>query len=574
MTRSKSVEVAVSAVLILLAGLLLLAARMAHAEPGDQPAAALPPDTVAYLEITRPVDRIDSVATLAIWPEIAALCGSAGDHLARESIPTATVLRLLYRWPYDADSRDRLEALAGERIVVALQADSTGARPQPIVAFQTRRPHDQIEALAWWINRTHGGGVAPLSDSSFAIVDGVRRPFARACREGDWAVVGRLADPCRAARALAERRRGRDSLARQEAFRRLTANLPPDAWVRGFVNMPLLADILERSRPNGDVIRRLASALARRSSGMAFARRVSANSIDTWFAIQVDSAALFGADRPCLWPLGGAVASPPGALLIYELGSHLGCLASAARSLIREVSPETADTLAAHGKALTDATRVEVGRDLYPHLGNRLTVFLLPVKASADWSLPRPVLVTPTDSPGAVQTFLEHFFEWKAGGVAVATGGLVSATMRRENYRGVELIGLDGNSVVEMALPSPACAVIERRLVCSPSRSAVYEMIDHLQDPGSERAFTANSPRLGAAVEHLRADMPGLGRQLGSLGDRPGSMAGRGQSSPYAAPTAVLSAVARLMGGLGPLEATTTIEEGDIIRCHASIEIR
>ena len=80
-------------------------------------------------------------------------------------------------------------------------------------------------------------------------------------------------------------------------------------------------------------------------------------------------------------------------------------------------------------------------------------------------------------------------------------------------------LGLDGHSVVEMALPSPACAVIERRLVCSPSRSAVYEMIDHLQDPGSERAFTANSPRLGAAVEHLRADMPGLGRQLGDNWD-------------------------------------------------------
>jgi hypothetical protein len=482
MTRSKATEAIVSALMVLLIGMLLIvAAGRADASTNHDPAAALPDDTMIYLELDRPAQQIDVVAGMTAWTSLSELLGVASEVLAEHGSQAAGFLDRLARWPDDPSLGYELDAVASQRLVVAVVPGTNPRRPLIVLAAEASGGGRQLETLERWLaatGRTLSTDRAPDGSVRFRIVDPSGATAASGVQRGWWLAVVLGQDPSLAGDIVDGNLRS-GSLADHEPFRRLMSELPSEAAFRGYLDTHRLADQIEDCDVTDSPAERLARDLLRTTDGIGFGRRLTPDRIDTWLVGRV---ATDDGDLPRLMSslrsLAGAssMAAIDGALISYELGVNPEGMAAALDPILAQVAPRLHGFINRMVAEFTDATGLDPRTQLLAKIDGPLRWVLLPAEGPVGWPLPRPVMILTTHDPEGVRDFLDRWFEWEAGAIAPLTGGWIGGRLVRRRDGDLELTGLELEGLLELPMPSPTSAVLEHTVLLSPVRSAVLEI--------------------------------------------------------------------------------------------------
>lgn len=502
------------AVLVVL-WLLISAAVVWGAQP--DPAGAFPADTLLYLELRQPVETLDTLSGMPPWQAVADLVGSVADTGADGDGVAAVLQHLLATWRDDVRLHEELRALAGERLLFAIVPGTTGGPASPVVALRGGPPATQLEALAALLLRLDPAAAGKIrwTGDAFELTATDGGPVLEIRVAAGWLLVGRAGDdsPLPAvAEAFTSGEAGASSLAALPAYADAMERLPAAPAVRGFVNAPAIAASAGGLPRLSASQARLATQMLGCFDGFGFSREIDAQVIRTRVAGRLAAAP---PDGPLctllhsLQPLDDQLSLrlPTQALATHDLGAPPGALIGFIAGALRVGNGGEGGGLS----RFSEATGLDPARDLFPYLGRRVASALLPAApTSGEPALPRPVAITKTTDPPAVHAFLDALLRWEAGEVAASSEGLVSARVASETFEGVEIRGLEIESVVPRQLPSPSYAVAGGLLVVSPMRSAVRAAVSSIH----ASADAVESPPAGAPVELFHGDLCAITGQL------------------------------------------------------------
>ncbi len=554
------------AVAVLLVLWLLVSTVVVWGDPID-PAGAFPADTLLFADLREPLNTIDTLSGMPPWQKFENLLGAAAETGADEDGIVPVLRHVMAAWRDDAQLREQLRALAGDRLVFGIVPGADGQPPSPVIVLRGGLPAAQLEALAALLLRLGPRAAAEVrwTGDAFHLVAGDGTVLLEVRVTGGWLLLGRPGDsgPLRAvAEALASGEVRPSSLAALEPYREAMARLPETAAVHGFVNVPAIA---VRTGQLPGLPASAAGAVARTLEcfdGFGFAREIDP------LAIRTRVAGRLAAGRPTsrlcdlvhsLEPLAEPLSRrlPAEALATHDLGAPPGALFK----LIAGALTEADGAGAGSPSAFSEASGLDPATDLFPYLGRRVASALLPAPTtSGDIPLPRPVAVAETSDEAAVRAFLDTLLRWEAGEVAARSEGLVSARVVAETHEGVEIRGLEIESVVPGPLPSPSYAVTDGLLVVSPMRSAVREAISSIH----ATAGTVQPLIEGSPVELVHADLCALVGELGRGLSPLLSRLRQGDGLPVVGPdldrlTRLAPPLLALVGSLGQAEGWTML---------------
>ena len=411
---------------ILLAAVAVFASPAAGRRSQEHDFAAAVPDTsVFFVEISNPVEQIGLIAEMGLLPDLADLVAVVGSRSGSQLL--VRIGTILESWPSDPDLRADLESVAGYRAAFVLLRNEPSPWPTPLIAIRGPSGSDPADALAPLISRLGLGTVVITGSSSatqsFAIEDATGHPIMNGRVAGDWLVMG-PPDAVSIISELAGCLAGWEScpeypLAALPAFDHAAEMLPEDAPIRGFLNLPQVGAVFEDSGEPA------ACALFGWTEGIAFAREITEDGLETWAAGRLVAATPDDRTEKLLAglaPIDEALSThfPDNALATYDLGAP---------------AAETVEVLAHHIETCTpllhrilrtvlDDFRMASGLnpelDLLPFLGRDIAVGVLPPEGDPDgWPLPRPILIVRSTDDEAVRRFSEAWLRWEAGALNV-----------------------------------------------------------------------------------------------------------------------------------------------------------
>jgi hypothetical protein len=462
------------------------------------PAAAFPPDTLVYVELTDPVQTFDTLETMDFWPEAVTLMTELAGVPGLGAQPLEKVIDDLSTWEKTSRFRALVALLGGRRIAAGWVPVPESSGTAPVIVMQSDRPGDPLSSLTWLCRRFTGGlsmlCEKDLETHAFRIEDHEGRTRIKG-RETACGLVFSLPEGVEAMNRVAsalsdERGPDREFLADTKGFKDAVAGLPADFSIRIYLDTPALLERIDECPALSRGARKLARKSLAGMSPIGIARKIEADRIRVWISGRMIEEE-FERVHPGILDSLGAVEDPlfmnfpESALCTYEVGLHPESMLRMISSLIHAGAPCLHSGLQDFMAKFRKSTGSDPAVDLFPFLEPHLAAAWLPPDQAADgWSFPRTVLLSRLKDREAVDRFLSRLFAWEAGALAPWTSGLISAHVVLESRNGVELKGLKLDSPIGMPLPSPCFALTEDLLIFSPLRSAVIEVLAIVQGEG------------------------------------------------------------------------------------------
>ncbi len=482
------------------------------------PAAAFPADTCFYLEIDRPVDVVDRISRMSFWPQAMALIDEMSGFLLGEGDQFLPPSSFLGKWGEASEFRSRLQTVANTTLAVAWIPVPGSDRLVPVVAARGSASGDRIDSLAWLLRCFSEAGVEKAHSiekgGAFSVhtSDGTRILHGMAIEQ--WlllAPAGGRELMENAARVLA---RGGSasaaSLAGNQGFQNVMAALPPSSSARAYLDCRQAAARIESCCLLSETGKRLARLCLGWTDAVGLAREVGEDGIHTWMTGQVledqVNAAIPGlldSMTSIREPLSAHF--PENALLTYEVGLPLEALYDTACYFLHELAPWLGSKVDALRANFVEAAQLDPESDLYPFLGSSVAAAWLPADLNESrWPFPRTVVLMRIKDREKVKAFITQYLKWDASVWAPVTGGLISAATRSESFRGVELMGIELDSLIRLPLPSPTFALMDDLLIASAVPSGVKETILAIQGKTpmlSAKAIESAGPLPDGAIE-------------------------------------------------------------------------
>lgn len=496
---------------------VLISAVVAWGAAAD-PARAFPSETLLYLDMRQPVSTLDTLSGTPPWPAVRELVGAFADTGTGVDGGVAAVQQLLSAWSDDVQLHEQLSALAGQRLLFALVAGAAGAPPLPVVALRGGSSAAQLEALGALLERLDRqatGGIHWTGDA-FEITAADGAPLLEIRTAGGWLLLGPAGSggPLPAiARGLSSGEVGPGSLAALQEYADAMARLPDAPAVRGFLNAPAMAArgaaLPGLPAPAASLVGEALGCF----EGLGFSREIDPLTIRTRVAGRLAAnppdgplCRLLDSLVPLAEPLSRRL--PARALATHDLGTSPGALFGLLAEVLKVAGGRDSTGLSSFG----ESSGLDPKTDLFPYLGQPVASALLPAPTvPGEPSLPRPVALARTSDGPMVSTFLDAALRWEAGEITARSEGLVSATVVSETHEGTDIRGLQIESLVPGALPSPSYTVAGGLLVVSPVRSAVRDVVSSIH----ATAGAVASPIEGSPVELFHGDLCAITGQLG-----------------------------------------------------------
>lgn len=495
-----------------------------------EPSAAFPGETCFYLELFRPVETVDRLSRMELWPEAVALIDQMTGLLQSEGDPSPDLAPILEEWGGESAFRRHLHHLAGESLAFGLVPGSSADRLVPVVAVKGSGEGDQAASLAAILGCFRDAVLQrPETErerGGFSIRAAGGKVLFQGRELGDWLVMAPPAGKSamdRVAGALSGRVDALpESLSANPDFRHVMASLPASPSGRGYLNCGEAARWLDSSAFLSDSGKDLARLCLAWTSSIGIARDVGEDGIKTWMTgkiledrVNAAVPGLIGSLAPIADPLSARF--PRTALLTYEAGVPLDRLLDTVGFFVKELAPWLDRKMEGLAENFVEATDLDPAVDLHPYLGRSVAAACLPADlAQTEWPFPRSVMLVRVKDRKKVKAFISTFVRWDASVWAPLTGGLISAMTVSDRHEGVDLMGVELDSLINVPLPSPTFALMDDLLIASSVRSGVKEVISTIR--GRDRALTQETitesgPVLNGAVELVHMNLPVWARE-------------------------------------------------------------
>lgn len=467
---------------------------VADSGPIDPPS-AFPADTLVFMELIEPVQTLDRLSRMPLWPHLTSMLSEASNGPLVAAPFLQALSEALTVWEARSEFRKHLEVLAGKRMVVGWTPLPDPDQQALVFALQGNGAGDRAASLAWMVNRMEEARVSrsgsPVFQDYFWVTGRSGRTLLIGREVREWLVFsapeGSEAMIAVAAALSPAGVTPSKSLSASPDFNQAMSGLPDAPSARAYLNVPRLLEQSESWGVLSPLGFRLLKAALSWTGGMGIAREIKTDGIDTWLSGRVNRKAVEAAVPGLLDSLSPVKAPlsarfPAKALLTYEVGTPPEKVFDSLASLLEQAAPLFHRQMNRHLAAFIDVKGCDPRADLFPHLGRSLALAWLPSdQADEKWPFPRNVALVRVRDAERVHRFLDDFLHWKAAAMAPSSGGLVSAMVIEEAYKGVELIGLQVDSIITLPLPSPAFALVGDLLIASPVRSAVKETVSALK---------------------------------------------------------------------------------------------
>lgn len=449
-----------------------------------EPAAAFPGDTLIYLEIFKPVETMDILGRMELWPQALAVIEESVKLLHDGKGFNEWLGVSLLEWGEHSEFRKHMAAIAGEMIVI-------GMTPLPVIALRGSADGDPLASLTWLADHfAEGTVVQTYGDSSrtgFWIFDESGEAMFAGRQAGEWLVMSlpsgvEVMEKTAAALLSMDSKRS-ESLFEREDFQRAMSGLPDSPSARAFFNTPEISERIRECSMLSDMAKRLMEACINWTGSVGMARRVEVDCIRTWVTgqmrrheIEASVPGFFESMTPINYPLSPRL--PAAAMATYEVGAHPEKLLEMAGYLLKAAAPLFHQEITKWSDEFIAVSGLNPRGDFFSYLDTNMAVAWLPSSDEGEqWPLPRSVVLMRVKDGERILRFLNEFIHWKAGATAPHTGGWIGARVSNESYEGVELLGLKLDSLFSLPLPSPTFAVVNDLLIASPVPSAVKEAV-------------------------------------------------------------------------------------------------
>lgn len=502
---------AISVLLFVAAGMAVapsMAPSMASSDQGPiaaEPASAFPSDTVFYLELREPVAIVDKFREMAFWPHVVSLMSEAVDLLGSPKGSSEALSRALGSWGEESKLRRCLQQLAGKRCVAGLVPIKGSDRVAPLFLLERSASAGSLLPLASIVGSFEEGATlrtaADVASDRFSILDS-RGVVLLVGRVSDrWLVVSTPAGTGsldRAAGALCPAGPPLDApLSAVGGFVTVMADLPESANARAYLSSAGVVEMIDRSSALSSLGKRLARSCFSWTGAIGIARELGPDSIRTWMTGQILEdeineavPGLLDALTPIEEPLSRWL--PRNALCAYEVGAPPDAVFDMVCFFVKSLSPWLHQEIEMLCADFESATGLDPAVDLFPYLDRSMAVAALPSGGpKAEWPFPRSVVMVRVTDEEKVKAFVSSFIQWDATMWAPFSGGLIGGRAVTSHHDGVELIGIELDSVIRLPLPSPTVAIVDGFLIASSFRSGVIDTIAALR--GERPALSAET---------------------------------------------------------------------------------
>ncbi len=286
-------------------------------------------------------------------------------------------------------------------------------------------------------------------------------------------------------------------------FEQVMSDLPESADARAYLSSARAVELIDRCSALSSFGKRLARACFNWTGAVGIAREIGPDSIRTWMTGEIledeINAAIPGI-LDALTPIDEPLSQwlPQSALCAYEVGAPPEALFDMVCFFVKSLSSWLHKEIERLCADFESATGLDPAVDLFPYLGSSMAAAALTSEgAQADWPFPRSVALVRVNDAEKVKAFVTSFIQWDAAMWAPFSGGLIGGRAVTSHHDGVELIGIELDSVIGLPLPSPTVALVDGFLIASSVRSGVIETIE---------ALRGNRPALAAEI--ITSDRP------------------------------------------------------------------
>jgi len=456
-------------------------------------------DTIFYAELREPVAIVDRFSRMSFWPHVVSLMTEAAGLVGSSERCARNLSFALGAWGEESEFRRHVARLAGARCAIGLVPIEGSKKVVPLFVFERTATEGSLlplTALARALDegsklRIDGDPRGGAPGERFSIVGAAGRPLLVGGARGRWLVLSAPAGSGPVSDAINALGPGGGSidqpLSAVEGFRMVMSELPESADGRVYVSSAGIIEMIDRCGALSPLGKRLAKACFCWTGSIGIAREIGTDSIRTWVTGEIEADEMDAAVPgllDTLGPIGEPLCRwfPRDALAAYEVGVPPEALLDTIGFFVKSVSPRLHREIDMLRAEFVEATGLDPAVDLFPYLGGSVAVAALPSEGLfADWPFARSVMLVRVTDEQKARAFVSSFLRWDASMWAPFTGGLIGGREVTSSHNGVELMGIEFDSLIGLPLPSPTVALSGGFLIASSFRSGVVETLDVLR---------------------------------------------------------------------------------------------